>query len=174
MNVPINPTIIPIIEIMVNIVCHFTLFLTAISPCGQSESLSYVFRMNLPTNNIITNNIPLKTNKPSISFFNFFLILYGSATSPYHNVKNLRIYFIRNLAFSAEDFFLPIHHIGTSQSASHTIRHIEKDSVLCTLLSNGGNTFRNCYIPQSTFFLVCTLATNVPTLVYLRLYRKFY
>ena len=69
MNVPINPTIIPIIEITVNIVCHFTLFLTAISPCGQSESLSYVFRINLPTSIIITNNIPLKTNKPSISFF---------------------------------------------------------------------------------------------------------
>ena len=90
-------------------------------------------------------------------------------TSLLHNVKNLRIYFIRNLAFSAEDLFLPIHSWELHR-VLRTPLGTSKEIVFYTLVE----LYRHCYILQSTFFLVCTLATNVPTLVYLRLYRKFY
>ena len=43
--------------------------------------------------------------------------------------KNLRTHFIRNLAFSAEELIFTYPLIGTSQNASHTVRHIERNSI---------------------------------------------
>ena len=64
-------------------------------------------------------------------------------------------------------FYLSTHRNFTECFTHH--QEASNEVVFHTLVE----LYRHCYISQSTFFLVCTLATNAPTLVYLRLYRKF-